>query len=368
MKIAIIGSKGIPAKYGGVQVVVENIANQFVRSGHSVTIYARSYYSDNKAHHYYFNGIEVHNVRGFRSKRLDTLSHSLISSIRAAVINYDIVVFHSIAPAYFAFIPKLFGKITVLHSHGLEVNIAKWNKYDKLISRILRKTTAKYLDLVTTVSIDEVSLTGELYNTKVIYLENGASFKPHKAVLEKDDYLLCVGRIVPGKGIEYLIQSFIELSRSMPTFKLFIVGDSVYADEYMLKLKEMSKNNSSIVWKGVLVGEELIEIYQRAFCVVVPSESESFSLVALEGLFYNGLVICSDTTQFRSLYGDHVQYFTSKSSDSLLRLITKFIHDPAAVRLIRERALQFKYDDYSWDRISEKYIVLYNSLLESTRS
>jgi glycosyltransferase involved in cell wall biosynthesis len=365
MKIAIIGSKGIPATYGGVQVVVENIAPQFVELGHSVTIYARSYYSENKSKCFKYKGVEVMNVRGFRSKRLDTLSHALISSILASRVNYDIVTFHSVIPAYFSFIPKMFGKATVLHSHGLEENIAKWNRYDKYLSSVLRLFTARYIDEVTTVSIEEVARTEQLYGTKVSYIKNGITQKKRKEVLKHEDYLLCVGRIVPGKGIEYLIQGFILLSESLPDMKLYIVGGSVYADDYLSQLRVMSEGNKNIIWKGLLVGEELIEVYEKALCVVVPSESESFSLVALEGLYYNGLVVCSDTDQFKKLYGDHVEYYESKSHTSLSSKIKKIVEDTSYSKKKRNKAAQFNFDEYNWDKIAESYIKLYDSILHS---
>jgi len=114
MKIAIIGSKGVPAKYGGVQVVVENVAKELVKMGHEVTIFSRKYYTQKKEKIFFYDNIRVINIHGINTKRLDTLSHSFISSIKAAVGNYDLVVFHSIVPGIFAFIPKIFKNSSAL--------------------------------------------------------------------------------------------------------------------------------------------------------------------------------------------------------------------------------------------------------------
>ena len=149
MKIAIIGSKGIPAKFGGVQQVVENLAIELVQLNSDVTVYSRSYYSDIKKKKFEYKGVKVINIKAINTKRLDTLSHSFFSAIHASFCNYDIVAFHSFIPAFFAFIPKLFGKKVVFHSHGIRLDIGKINRIDRFFIKILRGITAFFLDGIT---------------------------------------------------------------------------------------------------------------------------------------------------------------------------------------------------------------------------
>ena len=364
MKIAIIGSKGLPAKYGGVQYVVEMISKYLVIKGHSVTVYARSYYSSTKYKVFYYNGVRVINIKGCNTKRLDTITHSILSSIKSCFEQYDIVVYHSVLPGMFSFIPKLCGRKTVLHSHGLEHKINKWNYIDKYLTSAGRRLTARFIDRITTVSTSELEFTKNIYRNEVELIQNGIELYPF---VEKkpENYFLFVGRIVEGKGLEYLIKAFHKISELYANYKLLIVGEAVHSGKYYKYLKEICNNNNNIVFLGKLNGIKLLNIYSRARAVIIPSEYESFSITTLEALYYNGVVVCADIQQLKEVFGKYALFFKSKDHRSLSKKLLDIISDNEEMDRLKENRILFPFNDYSWDKIATCYEALYKELNSS---
>jgi len=364
IKIAIIGSKGLPAKYGGVQVVVEQLAKELVKNGNSVTVYARKYYSANKSKRFLYEGIKVINISGINTKRLDTISHSFISALYATFGDYDIVVFHSIIPAFFSFIPKIFGKKTVLHSHGLIDTIAKWSKLEKLLVISLARASSYFLDRVTTVAQTEVTRTSQIFHKNVSVIPNGFNFKPLPPSTSPQKYFLFVGRIVPGKGLDTLINAFNEFCKQNNDYELRIIGEQVHSSSVYNKLISLSKINDHIKWLGPVYNDKLISYYQNAFAIINPSTSESFSITTIEAIAYNGFVISSDLVQIKSIFKDHLSYFEVNNSTSLFNTLIEVTKDMSIRQKFILHSRDFNFYTYDWSIISKLYYSYYSSLLQ----
>jgi len=359
MKIAIIGSKGIPATYGGVEKNVERLAIEFVKSGHEVTVYSRYWYSSNKVKEFNYWGIKVINIKGLITKRLDVVSHSFVASIYAALGDYDVVTYHSTVPGFFCVIPKIFGKKVFLHNHGLEFLGYKWNLFDKLIMKLLIILTSRYSDSLTTVSISQLNLCKKYYKKEPVLIPNGFDLIQKLQYNGKKRYILFVGRLVPDKGLEFLIKAFNELNNLFPEFKLFIIG--TYDDKrYYLKIKNLASSNYNIEFLGIIYGNSLYRYYQEAYFIVVPSLIESFSNVLLEALWFNGAVICSDIEQFKLLAKDYVLFFNSKDVNSLKYQMIRLLKDPKLINYLVDRAKLFPFNEYDWSKISKKYLDVYS--------
>lgn len=226
LKIAMLGHKRIPSREGGIEIVVEELSARMVQLGNSVTCYNR------KGHHVsgkefdngsskVYEGVMLKDVFTIDKKGLAAVTSSFSASIRAAFGKYDIVHYHAEGPCAMMWIPKLFGKRCIATIHGLDWQRAKWRSgFGAKYIKTGEKAAAKYADeiIVLSKSVQEYFL--KTYNRKTKYIPNGIN-KPIKREpviiskkyrLGKDNYLLFLSRIVPEKGLDYLIQAYEKLN------------------------------------------------------------------------------------------------------------------------------------------------------------
>jgi glycosyltransferase involved in cell wall biosynthesis len=369
LKIAIIGSKGLPAKYGGVQTVVEKVAPILVSMEHEVTVYGRYHYTKKKQFNY--KGVNSINHRGIKTKRLDTISHVLLSTIAATYKRYDVVVFHSHVPGIFAIIPKIFGLKTIVHVHGIFSAVkhyGKWNALDTLMLKALIKLSRWAINEITTDSLSQKKLTEEFYNRAIDVIPNGVTLSPSDKTVSRNDYFLYVGRIIRGKGLETLIKGFNKYSEVYPNARLKIVGAQVHSSDFVLELKALGGHNNSITYEGFKSGEDLRNLYKEAFAVVIPSEAEAFGLVLLEALAYNGVVLTSDLEQFILMADGFIETFKSKNSESLFDQLLKLTIDKNLHQNLLSKSEQFNYNLYNWENITLEYQKLYIEVLNNRSS
>jgi len=363
MKLAVIGTKGLPATYGGVEKLVERLSIEQIKLGVEVTVFSRFYYSRVKQKKFIYKGIKVINIKGLVGKRLDVITHSFISSIIAAIGEYDIIAFHSTVPGFFCVLPKLLGKKVFIHNHGLELLSYKWNILDKIIMRLLIKSTSYFSDGVSTVSISQLELCKKYYKKDVTLLRNGLDLVESKTYdeIKGGKYILFVGRIVQDKGIEILIEAFNQNVFSKNDLELLIVGNYQPGEKYFKYLQSLSVQNEKIKFIGPRYGLELIKLYQDAYCTVIPSKVESFSYVLYEALFYNGCVICSDIEEFKLSVKGYVEFFNNSSSQDLYLKLLKILTNQDLRDKMIKNAKKFPFENNSWKIVSQKYIKLYKS-------
>jgi len=216
----------------------------------------------------------------------------------------------------------------------------------------------KSIDSISTVSIAELELTAKLYNMNVLLIPNGFKQLGKKNV-QIEKYFLFVGRLVDGKGVDDLIKSFKEIHKLYPSYSLKIVGSPIHSDKYYNKLLLLSNDCESIEFLGNQNGDKLIELYSKAHLVVLPSESESFSIVALEALYYNGALLCSDIPQFRLLLTDYVSFMNLCDVKDIKKNLEKSIVDKSFCIELRNKSKNFEFQKYNWSYVSSLYENLY---------
>lgn len=361
MKIAFIGHKGYPSLYGGVEKVVEEIANRMAERGHQCYVYSRSHYTQDTITR---NNITNIIIKGIKSRRLDTLSHTFLSLLDVIKRDVDVVAIHSFGNAILNFIPKIFGIPVALHLHGFEWGQTRFNFIErKILLRLPIMTLKKYSDAITTVSIEQHK---ELNRRRIknILIPNGVSRNNNHRILKKVDhdiYILYVGRIAYQKGIDTLIKAYIECS--FYDMKLKIVGGHEHAEKYYNHLLELATGNKNIEFMGYKYGEELAEIYRNAFAIVIPSESEECPMVLLESLSFNKCIIASKIPGIYNIAEDNVIYFENKNHFDLADKLKRVYKNQIIRNEYEFRVSKLDMHKFDWDSIVDEYEKLYHHVI-----
>lgn len=373
MKIAFIGQKGIPATSGGIETYVEKISTQMARRGHEVFVYARNNYTRKSLTQY--QGVQIIHLPSIATKNLDAISHTLAATLHALFQDYDIIHYQGIGPTSLSWIIKLCKRKTVVVTtfQCQDYLHQKWGVLARAYLRFGEYISCKVPHKTIVVTEILKKYAAKKYATDAVVIPNGAEIKQVKATqalekfkLKEKKYILSVSRLVKHKGIHYLIEAFKKLedtSRLPNDFKLVIVGDGFYTDEYVKYLKFISVGRPNIVFTGSRSGAELEQLFAHAYLFVQPSETEGLSLALLEAMGYGVAPLVSDIPENREAVGKTGFVFRSKDvndlRDKLAYALIQSREVEAAAKAAREKIAR----DFSWETIVEKILDVYAELI-----
>ena len=367
--IAMLGQKRIPSREGGVEVVVEELATRMVKNGNNVTCYNRrghhvsgKEYDARKIKEY--KGIRIKTVPTINCRGLAAMSSSVFAAIRAAFGKYDVVHFHAEGPCAMLWLPKLFGKRCIATIHGLDHMRAKWGKLASTYIMLGEKCAAKHADEIIVLSKGVKDYFKETYNRDTVYIPNGVNRPEIKGTneieekwgLKKDSYILYLGRLVPEKGIKYLVEAFKDVKTDK---KLVIAGGSSDTDEFSNELKEMAGDDERIIFTGFVQGEPLDELYGNAYIYTLPSDLEGRPLSLLEAMSYGNCCLVSDIEECASVVEDKAIVFEKSNVEDLRKKLQEACDDNEIVENYKKNAADFICEKYSWDDVVEKTMELY---------
>lgn len=367
--IAMLGQKRIPSREGGVEVVVEELATRMVKNGNNVTCYNRrghhvsgKEYDARKIKEY--KGIRIKTVPTINCRGLAAMSSSVFAAIRAAFGKYDVVHFHAEGPCAMLWLPKLFGKRCIATIHGLDHMRAKWGKLASTYIMLGEKCAAKHADEIIVLSKGVKDYFKETYNRDTVYIPNGVNRPEIKGTneieekwgLKKDSYILYLGRLVPEKGIKYLVEAFKDVKTDK---KLVIAGGSSDTDEFSNELKEMAGDDERIIFTGFVQGEPLDELYGNAYIYTLPSDLEGMPLSLLEAMSYGNCCLGSDIEECTSVVEDRAIVFEKSNVEDLRKKLQEACDDNEIVENYKKNAADFICEKYSWDDVVEKTMELY---------
>ncbi len=317
MKIGVIGTLGLPVTYGGVERHVEQLYSRLAARGHDITVYCRTHYTDRKTDDY--QGIKLVRFPSIRTKHLETISHTFISSLNSLFSDLDIIHYHSLGPSLFSFIPALKGQKSVVTIHGLDWQREKWGRFASCYLKLSELFALYFPKATIGVSKNIQTYFMDKYRQHINYIPNGVNI-PNKIPadkikqwgLETDGYILYVGRLVPEKGCHYLIDAYSRLNTDL---KLVIAGDSRFTDKYADSLKRSASKD--IIFLGNVTGVKLAELFSNAYLFVQPSELEGLSIALLEAMSYGRCVLTSDIAEELEVTADAGLSFQNKDSADL---------------------------------------------------
>lgn len=358
MKIGVIGHKRIPGREGGIEVVVEELATRMATLGYEIIIYNRRK-KGLKLPKIYKNARLV-TVPTIEKKNTDAVIYSFLATIRAILENCDVIHYHAIGPGFFVFIPYLFKIRTVVTVHGLNYKTPKWNGIGAKFIKAGETICAKYADEIIVLSQQQQNYFRSLYGRETTLIPNGTQIydiiEPNlikeKFGLEKDSYILFLSRIVPGKGLEYLLEAYRKVDCNL---KLVIAGDSIFVDDFYIRIQKMAAQDTRVKLIGFVEGKILQELYSNTRLFVFPSEAEGMPICLLEALSYNCNCLVSDIPENLEVGKGYVHHFKSCDVNDLAMQL-KISLDTGN---LKENSRKYIEENYSWDEIVKKTLVLY---------
>ena len=367
MRIAMIGHKFIPSRNGGVEVVVGNLAPRLVEMGDMVTCYNRTDEEAKKAGEKRpreYKGVRLIWTPTIRRRGLAAMSSSMIASVMAAFSRYDLSHYHTEGPCVLCGLPRLFGKKVVVTVHGLDHQRQKWGRLASAYILRGEKAAVRHADRIIVLSEGVRNYFLEKYGRETVLIPNGiepAQPKPADEItrrfgLSAGEYILFLGRLVPEKGIHYLLNAYHSLRTDK---KLVIVGGTSDTDAYVQQLYDMAKGDPRIVFTGFQQGETQAELYSNAYLYVLPSNLEGMPLTLLEAMSYGCCCVTSDIGECTGVMGDGGLSFPKGNTKALGGLLQELCDHPEKAQEYREKALQVISSKYTWEDITQKTRDLY---------
>ncbi len=371
MKIVMIGQKGAPAVYGGIERHVEELAVELARMGHEVICYCRSWYS--RQFQTGHRGLSLINLPSIRTKHLDAASHTFLATLHACLfIRPEIYHYHGVGPALFAWLPRLArpGARVVVTFHCLDRVLSKWGFFSRLILRLGEWAACHFAHETITVSRTLFDYCQKTYHRTTQYLPSGAREpKPSAALLisqfglEPQKYVAFVGRLLPYKGLDLLLEAWRALSQHRPDLvkdlKLVLVGQAAGDPVYQKHLEAAAREQSDLILTGNQTGAILSQLYAQALFIVHPSFSEGLPMSVLEAMSHGRVVLASDIPSHQEILGPHGVTFRSGDRIDLEEKLAALIESSDALSAIGEQARVYVLKHYSWEKIAHQLQNLY---------
>ena len=370
MKIAMLGQKRIPSREGGVEIVVEELSTRMVQKGHEVTCYNRrgKHVLDKNQKQENLNeykGVKIKQVFTIDRKGLAAMTSSLFATLKILFSKAEVVHFHAEGPCAFMWLIKWFSRKRIIATiHGLDWQRAKWSGFATKYIKFGERMTVKYADEIIVLSKNVQDYFKNTYNRETKFIPNGVS-KPKIKVariikdkfnLSKDEYILFLGRLVPEKGIHYLIDAYNQIKTDK---KLVIAGGASDTDTYYQELKDKSKDNKNVIFTGFVQGEELDELYSNAYIYCLPSDLEGMPLSLLEAMSYGNCCLTSDIPECATVLEDKGVTFKKSNIEDLTQVLQDLCNNKDKVKEYKDQAQEYILKKYNWDDVVDKTLELY---------
>lgn len=363
MNIAILGTRGIPANYGGFETFAENLSTRLVKRGHKVTVYGRSSYIDKIQTSY--KGVRLKILPTISHKYLDTPVNTFLASCHAIFQKYDVVFICNSANSFCALLPRIAGKRVVLNVDGLEWKRAKWSVFGQWVYKISEWLATFIPNHIVTDAREVQNYYKKKFNKQSTYIPYGSSVTKmkSKAILEKyrlkkGKYFLYVSRLEPENNAHVVIQAFKKVHTNYP---LVIVGDAPYSKDYIRSLKEMK--DERVIFTGYVFDKGYNELQSHAFCYVQATEVGGTHPALVEAMGYGNCILANDVPEHREVLADTGLYFSTKNINSLTEKMEFVLANPQQVTEYGGKAQQRISELFTWKRVTSDYEKLFRNIV-----
>lgn len=376
MKIAIIGSKGLPAKAGGIERHVEELATRLVKRGFDVTAYTRPWYTGSrKASH---QGVRLVALDSIKTKHLDAISHTFVSTLHAMREGFDVYHYHGVGPSLLAWIPRVFrpsAKVIVTF-HCLDRRVQKWGRFARFILKFGEWAATHFAHKTIVVSKTLAHYVREVYDCRAVYIPNGVKVTKPAAKdiavlnalgLEKGRYVIMVSRLIRSKNADKLVDAWKRLKRGATDLrvlgmKLVIVGDGDARDAYVEEVRGKAASSKDIVMAGARYGAELHALIAHSAFAAHPSSTEGLPMAVLEKMAHGKAVLASNIPEHLEVVeGKGYTYKLDDQRDLMLQLYWMLTH-PRQCAETGNEARKHVASWFNWEKIAKETAMVYTTL------
>jgi glycosyltransferase involved in cell wall biosynthesis len=356
LRIAILGTRGIPAGYGGFETFAEELSVRLAERGHRLTVYCRP--RGGQPRPKAFRGVRLVHLPAVRNKYLETLSHTALSVLHAATRPYDIVYVCNSANAPLCFVPWLRRQRTVLNVDGLEWRRAKWGRLARRYYLWAARLAARMpIEIVT-----DANVIAEHYRTEwgretrtfaygtALYDRGHGAERLADLELEPDRYILYVSRMEPENNALLVVRAFRQVDTDLP---LVMVGDAPYAQDYVARVR--AEADPRVRFLGYRFGDDYHALQANALAYVQATEVGGTHPALVEALGHRNAVIAHDVPEHREVVADAGHYFAFRSEEDLAHQLSELLADAGEVARLRERAADRVRGMYAWEAVTDAY-------------
>ena len=352
LRVAFLGGRGVVSKYSGIESYYEEVGKRLAQMGHEVTVYCRTYFTPRRTE---YNGMRLVRLPTIRSKHLETVVHTLLSTAHALTQRYDIVHYHALGPALFSFVPRFLGSRTAVTVQGLDWQRKKWGRMASAVLRLGERASVKFPNATMVVSQALQQRYREIHGMEAFYVPNGGvlrEWREPRQILEwgidPANYILFLGRFSPEKGCHLLVNAFEQLDTDA---QLVMAGASSYCDEYSRELRKHAGQRLRVLdWVS---GETLDELLTNAMLFVLPSDLEGLSLALLDAMGAGLCVVTSDVPENREVVDGAGFTFQRGSAADLADRLRFLIANPAVREAAGKAAKKRIREQYQWQKIAK---------------
>jgi len=373
----------MPAKYGGVERHVHDLSISLAQKGYDITVYSRKWYTQKRDGEY--GDVKILHKPTLKTKHLDAITHTLISTLHAIFQKYDVIHYHGVGPSLVSWIPRIFSPRTkvITTFHSIDRYHQKWGGLAKFFLRIGEWTACRFAHETITVSESLKQYCLNEFGKETNYIPNGVNISKNLSLknllsefgLEKNKYLVMVSRLVPHKGAHLLIEAFHNLKAHNPddptvqNLKLAIVGGEVYTSEYVRQLHMQASNVNDIVFTDFQSGEILEQLYTEALALVHPSLNEGLPITVLQAMSYGKPALLSTIPEHLELVSDPRMLYKENDVRQLESCISEFLNlNSGEKEKIGEENLKLIEKKYTWDVVVPQIEKVYKQDIGSVKT
>ncbi len=375
LRVAMVGQKGIPARYGGVETHVENIAVRLAARGHHVTVFCRSRLrgDDEALANGDYRGVHLLYRGSLNTKHLDAASHTFFTALESSCRHgFDVVHLHGIGPAAFAPLAGLFGRTVVSTFHALDWRQVKWGPRAKSFLRRGEAIGARKSDGVIAVSRLMQAHIQSAHGVDAAYIPNGASLPTHAVPaadlarwgLTPGEYILTVGRIIADRDLDTLLRAFARLRDRYPRLTLVVVGSETPRTGYSDALVRAA--GERVVFTGDVFGDALQSLYAHCAVYALASRVEGLPITVCEAMAHGRALVLSDIPENAEVGGDAARYFVCGDDDALAQHVAALVDDESARAALGASGRRRCEEHYNWERIADQVESFYYRVLAGT--
>lgn len=364
MRIAFLGTRGIPANYGGFETFVEDVAVRLAERGHHVTVYCRSSHYDE--HPEAYRGVRLVHLPTIHTKHLDSISHSLLSTLHMIFDGADVSCYCSSGNSTFIWLARMFGVKVILNTDGLEWERAKWNRLAKVYFKIAEWMAARLSNVLVADSRVIKDYYKSRFGVDTTFVAYGADIVERgyrqdlleQIGVEPDSYFLFVSRLEPENNAHLLVKAFegVETDKT-----LLVVGSAPFADDYIRELK--STLDPRIQFPGALYGDTYRALQANAYAYVNAMEVGGTHPAILEAMGAGNCVLVSDISYNVEAVADAGVPFRSRDVDDLRDKLQFLVNHPEEVLRLRHVAVERVKAEYDWGQITDDYERIFHEVL-----